>query len=180
MDIRVAKTKKSIINAFLALRSKKAIEKITVKELCEAAEINKSTFYSHFQDIYDLSEFLETQTSNEVIASIQHPEYLFSKPDLFIRELFQAYADQERIIRLLFSGSRKNMLLIQIENSLKETIFSIRPDYKENITANVLFTLSIYGGFYAFEKCRHFGDDSVIDALAEINQKIMELLKQTS
>ena len=61
MDIRVAKTKKSIINAFLALRSKKAIEKITVKELCEAAEINKSTFYSHFQDIYDLSEFLETQ-----------------------------------------------------------------------------------------------------------------------
>ena len=35
MDIRVVKTKNSIINAFLELRSQKAIEKITVKELCE-------------------------------------------------------------------------------------------------------------------------------------------------
>lgn len=48
MDIRVVKTKRSIINSFLEIRSKKAIEKITVKELCEKAEINKSTFYTHF------------------------------------------------------------------------------------------------------------------------------------
>lgn len=41
MDKRITKTKRSIINAFLELRSKKAIEKITVKELCEKAEINK-------------------------------------------------------------------------------------------------------------------------------------------
>ena len=69
------------------------------------------------------------------------------------------------------------MLLIRTESSLKDIIFSLRPDYKENITANVLFTLSIYGGFYAFEKCRSFGEDSVIDILSEINQKIMELLR---
>ena len=37
--------------------------------------------------------------------------------------------------------------------------------------------LSIYGGFYAFENCRSFGEDSVIDVLSEINQKIMELLQ---
>ena len=46
------------MNAFLELRSKKALEKITVRELCEKAEINKSTFYTHFRDIYDLSEYL--------------------------------------------------------------------------------------------------------------------------
>lgn len=177
MDIRIAKTKKGIINAFLELRSKKAIEKITVKELCEKAEINKSTFYTHFKDIYDLSEYLETQIANEVVSSLQHPEYLFSKPDIFIRELFYAYTAQENLIHTLFSGSRANMLLVRVEDSLKEIIFSLRPDYKDNITANVLFTLSIYGGFYAFEHCRSFGEDSVIDVLSEINRKIMELLQ---
>ena len=70
MDIRIAKTKKGIISAFLELRSKKAIEKITVKALCEKAEINKSTFYTHFKDIYDLSEYLETKIANEIVSSL--------------------------------------------------------------------------------------------------------------
>ncbi len=151
MDIRIAKTKKGIISAFLELRSKKAIEKITVKALCEKAEINKSTFYTHFKDIYDLSEYLETKIANEIVSSLRHPEYLFSKPDIFIRELSYAYTAQENLIHTLFSGSRENMLLVRVEDSLKEIIFSLRPEYKDNITANVLFTLSIYGGFYAFE-----------------------------
>ena len=47
MDLRIVKTKKAIINAFLALRAKRPLEKITVRELCEMAMVNKSTFYSH-------------------------------------------------------------------------------------------------------------------------------------
>ena len=59
MDLRVQKTQRSIINALIELRSKKNLEKITVKELAERAEINKATFYQHYKDIYDLSEQLE-------------------------------------------------------------------------------------------------------------------------
>ena len=55
MDLRTERTKRSIINAFLELRSQKPLEKITVKELSELAFINKATFYTHYQDIYDLS-----------------------------------------------------------------------------------------------------------------------------
>ena len=58
MDLRIVKTKKAIINAFLSLRAKRPLEKITVKELCEMAIINKSTFYSHYADIYELSDSL--------------------------------------------------------------------------------------------------------------------------
>ena len=123
MDKRIEKTKRSIVNAFLELRSRKAIEKITVKELCEKAEINKSTFYTHFKDIYDLSEQLEIQTANEIISGLRHPEYLFSKPDIFTRELFYAYTAQGHLIHTLFSGSRANMLLVRTENCLKESSF---------------------------------------------------------
>lgn len=44
MDLRVEKTEKAIKNAFIELRSQKPLEKITVKELCAEARINKSTF----------------------------------------------------------------------------------------------------------------------------------------
>ena len=45
MDIRIEKTKTAIHNTFLELRSKKPLEKITIKELCELTKISTSTAY---------------------------------------------------------------------------------------------------------------------------------------
>ena len=44
MDLRVKKTRKSIVDAFIELRQIKPLEKITVKELASKAMINKATF----------------------------------------------------------------------------------------------------------------------------------------
>lgn len=177
MDIRIVKTRNSIMNAFLELRAKKAIEKITVKELCEKAMINKSTFYFHFADIYALSEYLENQIACDVIASLEHPEYIFSNPEEFNRELFYAYLSQESLIQIIFSGSRSGQLLYRIEKSLKDIVFQIRPDYINDMAANVVLTYGVYGGYYAFEKCRSFGDKEVIEIMVKLNEKITELLE---
>lgn len=40
--------------AFLELLEKKDMEYITVKEICEAAGVNRSTFYLHYETIDDL------------------------------------------------------------------------------------------------------------------------------
>ena len=45
-DLRVQKTIESVKSAFHELILEKDYEKITVKELCERARINKKTFYS--------------------------------------------------------------------------------------------------------------------------------------
>ena len=66
MDLRIERTKKCIKDAVIELRKNRSIEKITIKELAALASINKATFYSHYSDIYDLSEQLE----NEIILSI--------------------------------------------------------------------------------------------------------------
>ena len=47
-------TKLALANALKAQLQKKFLDDITVKELVEACEINRQTFYYHFQDIYDL------------------------------------------------------------------------------------------------------------------------------
>ena len=76
MDLRIERTRRSIINAFIELRSAKNIEKITVKELAEKACINKATFYQHYHDIYDLSGQLEDELIRNVINSIPDPELI--------------------------------------------------------------------------------------------------------
>lgn len=45
-----------IKQAFLDLSKHKNAEKISVREICNVAQINRSSFYLHFVDIYDLIE----------------------------------------------------------------------------------------------------------------------------
>lgn len=61
LDIRIEKTERAIKQAFMELRAQKPLEKIKVKELCDLACINKSTFYAHYQDIYALANAMEDE-----------------------------------------------------------------------------------------------------------------------
>lgn len=66
-DARTRYTHKVIREAFLALMKDKPYTKITVKELCDRAEINRATFYYHYRDPADLMEQLE----EELLAHLQ-------------------------------------------------------------------------------------------------------------
>ncbi len=52
-DLRVKKTKKAIAAAFMALLLEKPIEEMTVNELCDRADVRRTTFYKHYRDKYD-------------------------------------------------------------------------------------------------------------------------------
>ena len=55
-DRRVRKTKTQLENGLAGLLREKAINEITVTELTERVDINRSTFYLHYRDIYDMME----------------------------------------------------------------------------------------------------------------------------
>ena len=55
-DMKKRETKKDFITVFWKLYEKKPIEKITIRELCVLAGYNRSTFYSYYDNIYDLLE----------------------------------------------------------------------------------------------------------------------------
>lgn len=48
------KSAEKMHNALITLLNKKDFELITVKEICEQAEVNRSTFYLHYDNSYDL------------------------------------------------------------------------------------------------------------------------------
>lgn len=55
-------TRQNLIDSFWLLYCKKSIEKITVKEICDVAGYNRSTFYVYFKDAYEILEEIEEQT----------------------------------------------------------------------------------------------------------------------
>lgn len=53
-DRRVKYTKMILKKSITELLTEKPLEKITVKEICERADVNRGTFYSHYSDQFDL------------------------------------------------------------------------------------------------------------------------------
>lgn len=178
MDIRVEKTKKSITNAFLELRSQKPIEKITVKELCAKAMVNKSTFYSYYADIYELSEILEEEVVRLVMANVPEPDSWITNPKEFTHNLFLAYMSQDSLVHILFSGSRSNLLIEKIKKSLQDVVFKSYPQYRDDFTSNFLLTYCIYGGYYSFLEFRGGDERKAVEMEGVISEHLMELVQR--
>ena len=70
MDIRIEKTDRAIEKAFMELRARQPLEKIRIKDLCTLAKVNKSTFYAHYEDIYELSSRLENKLIHVILDSV--------------------------------------------------------------------------------------------------------------
>lgn len=150
MDLREKKTKRSIANAFLKLRSQKALERITVKELAALAEISKATFYLHYKDIYDLSEQMQNEVIENILDNIAHPEYCISDNRAFTEELFDAFHADQSLIETLFSGTQNAVLPMRIEAKLRTFIRSQYPDMDKE--ADMRLTYNIYGSYYVYQK----------------------------
>lgn len=63
---KVCATKRRITACLFARMEHDPIERITVAEVCATAGINRSTFYNHFDSLYDVRASCETQIEQEV------------------------------------------------------------------------------------------------------------------
>lgn len=151
MDIRIEKTERAIKNAFLELRSRKPLGKITVKELCSLAAINKSTFYSHYEDIYALSDKMESETIVTVLKNISsQQDSPFKNPDVFTRNLYMALISNNTLINLLFSGTEKARLGDCLETELKRLICEKYPDYQNDAEKDIMLSFWHPGMFSGY------------------------------
>lgn len=149
MDLRIERTRKSIINAFIELREKKPIEKITIKELAELAYINKATFYSHYHDIYDLTEQLENEIINSIVEGIQDTDKILTNPREGIYDLIDLFLAKKSLTDIIFSGSRSYVFAQKMEQILKKHIYKIESE-ELSLETNILFSVLVQGTFRAY------------------------------
>lgn len=181
MDLRIKKTKAAIKNAFMELRSKKALEKISIKELCELACINKSTFYSHYEDIYALSDALEIEIVTSILKCIPaDTEYSSDNPDEFTKELCLAFASHIDTINILFSGKQQGHLCILLEKATKHAIFKKYPELKDNAEYNILLSYCIQGAHHAYINNPSVDQETLLEVIQKIVKTLQPLYAETT
>ena len=69
-DRRTRYTRMVLKESLMALMEQKDITKITIKELCQRADVNRSTFYAHYRDQYDLLLQIEDYILEEINVNL--------------------------------------------------------------------------------------------------------------
>lgn len=70
-DQRTRLTRMLIRQAFTGLLREKPVQSISVKELCDRADLNRGTFYAHYTDIYDLLHQIEDEMMQDFQAALK-------------------------------------------------------------------------------------------------------------
>ena len=68
-DPRVKRTRELIVRAFGELVAEKGHRGLTVQEIAERATVNRATFYDHFRDQYELSDYFISEAFREELRS---------------------------------------------------------------------------------------------------------------
>lgn len=176
MDLRVKRTKKAVQDAFIALRRKKPIEKITVTELSELAGINKATFYLHYADIFALSEEIEDMLIDDILEEMGGLNFFLDEPKKCSEWLFNAFMNKRTDLLVLFSGSRYSLFSQKIEQRIKSALYARFPQFffHEN---DIVLTFCIQGTFHTIAQ---IGDAKCAEDYAIITSLTSDLIARLS
>ena len=147
IDLRIVKTNKVLYEALLDLLKEKTFEEIKVSDICSKALVNRSTFYAHFNDKYELvSSFIndlkESLTSelNNIDKDISVKEYYLKLIEVFLNHV----EGQEDVYKSILINNRNSIFMDMVYNTITEDINMRIKDNDKNVP-NELF-VSYYLG----------------------------------
>lgn len=125
-DLRVIKTKKNIEESFIYLLRQKDFNKITVQDILDRALINRSTFYKHYTDKYELAETLCNEVFDSLIAGVKNRFECVNVEDalMVIKPLYQILsAKREEILALYTINTDTIHLYDDMSDFLKRSFY---------------------------------------------------------
>lgn len=147
-DRRVKYTKLFLKESLISLMKEKPISKISIKELCEKADVNRSTFYMHYTSQYALLQQIEDEIIAEINEKLNRVRQNQPASELhrILCSLFEYIADNKETCQTLLSETgdvdflKKTMMLVQKE-LMEEWVSHMHLD-QETAEYTILFMIN--------------------------------------
>ncbi len=174
-DRRVVKTKRAIRNAFVKLLAEKEIDKITIKEIADGADVDRKTVYNYYRGVYDILDELE----NELVQSFEkevmafdfdpaQPQEIFHALSKTLKDNFEIY---ELVMRIDGSSNFISKVVVYLRQKIRMVVESYKliPPLKIDLAAEYL-TAGIFSSY------RYWFNSERSQSLEEITQDIALLV----
>lgn len=169
MDQRVRLTRNLLKNALVQLMQEQHISKISIRALCEVADINRSTFYVHYTDQYDLLSKVEQEVLDNLNRYLSKQDLDENHPmsvQVLTRVLDYVKENVELFKALLsencdFTFQKNLMELAQVISSQQNQSLDVK-------TQEYIKTFGFTGAISMLQKWLHNGMDESPAQMAEL------------
>ena len=164
-DLRIIKTKKTIYDALLNSLKEDTFENLKVSDICNKALINRSTFYAHFNDKYDLlSAFINDM--QETLTEELNKNTNYSTPKEYyiqvIKVLLNHIDEQKEIYKSILINNKNSIIVDMFYDTLDKDILShlaqvsfISPDGIPNDIISKFYSSAVTNVCFEWLKTSH-------------------------
>lgn len=153
-DPRAKRTRKYIQKAFTELLAEMDFEDLSIQDIMDRAELNRATFYNHYQDKYDLLEMTMSGAFTEILSTRIPPGTRMQGTEL-LRKLMLAVCEWQ--IEITKQLNARRTLSQAMEDNAKQQLYNVilscmahvkdlTPEERRRIEwAATMISWSIYG-----------------------------------
>lgn len=163
-----------IEEAFLSLLQEKELSKITVTEICQRADINRGTFYGHYNDPYQLFVKIETDIFQQIqpILAARPSDNLYD----WLKKFLTVLQEHKHIVRVIIKDYRNSTLLTSIFDEVHElALTSFQDIFNEEspLLLEYYFTYFVAGTIGTIAEWLEKDDGTSVAELTDIISNIL-------
>lgn len=173
-DRRVKYTIMILKDALVQLMQTEHISSISVKSLCELADVNRSTFYSHFKDQYDLLGSIEREVLDKIKEDLKKQDFKANRPvSLQVLTRILEYVEENAdLFRALLSDNCDPLFQREIMN-----IADVLPlERQEDVDERTMEYMTIFGITGCVSVLQKWLQDGTPEPPTKIAELVMQIL----
>ena len=134
-DLRIIKTRRLIRDAFVELLEIKGFNGITISDIADRAMINRSTFYLHYTDKYDLLQQTMEEAMQNILQLVAPETHIIDgklEYDSFIQNISSILKAVERdamLYKVILNDKEMSGITKKFENALIDKLDICFPDH---------------------------------------------------
>lgn len=173
MDIRTQYTQKVLKESIVDLLGKERLHEITIKQLCAAAGVNKSTLYAHYKDIYDLYYDAENDFIKRILECSQSNSGSTSKQEKkqHYINVCNFYRDNKKYLIAFYKSGAGDDFVAKLGDSIANFVIAKNASILANIDnrkIKLIFGYSNQGYMYVIYNWLISYPEIPADEIAEI------------
>ena len=169
MDRRVRKTKQALMDVFLEVLEEKGFEQITINEVADRADVNRSTVYFHYADKYDLFKKCIEMHLEKIFVGCSN-----ASPEELLLNTFSYIKQNKSVFQLFLRENYTGLFhLVLVENIRNQSVYNLSTNDLLKKEIQQQFLISATAGIFEWY-ILNADKYSIADVISSYKEMVLE------
>lgn len=175
-DRRVTRTKKAIQKAYLDLLQNKGTDKITISDIAREADIDRKTFYLHYDSTEDIIKEYAEEKTRELLLRLTVKSFFSLSFDrkIFAREVNSMLAEHLEFCRMIARNDSLGFFWNEVQNVAVDILSEIYARHSRLPESDLRIQVSFFvaGAMYVYQRWLR---DEIPCSMEELGNKVSQI-----